>query len=320
MADYAIANPPCGLCSVERKGKLEARLGFEPSLRTLHSPRVSAPPPGRHHLYHSDDRYQSRIDLNVIITAARKNRAISNIFTCSFPKAARRGCCAGFPPPPERPRSPAASQPRGLDFRIESAEGQGGCPPDRAPRSDASACGLRRQRRDEKRWLFEPGANSWPSPGRRRCRTKCCGRCIVPPSTSIRGRCWRSPTACLSDLRRLFSTNGRCYIYIANGHGAWEAALTNVLSRGRQGAGARKRPVCAQLGRSRRKARRRDGGPARAIGAVRCGRPKSRSACGRTRPARSRRSSSPISTPPPASSTTSPRSARRSRRRATTPS
>ena len=36
----------------------------------------------------------------------------------------------------------------------------------------------------------------------------------------------------LRDLRRLFVTDGRCYIYIANGHGAWEAALTNVLSRG----------------------------------------------------------------------------------------
>jgi alanine-glyoxylate transaminase/serine-glyoxylate transaminase/serine-pyruvate transaminase len=36
----------------------------------------------------------------------------------------------------------------------------------------------------------------------------------------------------LGDLRRLFATSGRCYIYIANGHGAWEAALTNVLSRG----------------------------------------------------------------------------------------
>ena len=35
-----------------------------------------------------------------------------------------------------------------------------------------------------------------------------------------------------ADLRRLFVTNGRCYVYIANGHGAWEAALTNVLSRG----------------------------------------------------------------------------------------
>jgi alanine-glyoxylate transaminase/serine-glyoxylate transaminase/serine-pyruvate transaminase len=30
----------------------------------------------------------------------------------------------------------------------------------------------------------------------------------------------------------LFRTKSRSYIYIANGHGAWEAALTNVLSRG----------------------------------------------------------------------------------------
>ena len=38
---------------------------------------------------------------------------------------------------------------------------------------------------------------------------------------------------CLDDLRRVFCTEqGRTYIYIANGHGAWEAALSNVLSRG----------------------------------------------------------------------------------------
>ena len=36
----------------------------------------------------------------------------------------------------------------------------------------------------------------------------------------------------LRDLSRLFATTGRSYIYIANGHGAWEAALSNVLSRG----------------------------------------------------------------------------------------
>jgi alanine-glyoxylate transaminase/serine-glyoxylate transaminase/serine-pyruvate transaminase len=36
----------------------------------------------------------------------------------------------------------------------------------------------------------------------------------------------------LHDLSRLFVTEGRSYIYIANGHGAWEAALSNVLSRG----------------------------------------------------------------------------------------
>jgi alanine-glyoxylate transaminase/serine-glyoxylate transaminase/serine-pyruvate transaminase len=36
----------------------------------------------------------------------------------------------------------------------------------------------------------------------------------------------------LRDLSKLFATQGRCYIHIANGHGAWEAALSNVLSRG----------------------------------------------------------------------------------------
>jgi len=34
------------------------------------------------------------------------------------------------------------------------------------------------------------------------------------------------------DLPRLFRTKGDCYVYAANGHGAWEAALVNVLSRG----------------------------------------------------------------------------------------
>lgn len=39
--------------------------------------------------------------------------------------------------------------------------------------------------------------------------------------------------SCLADLKRVFRTEaGRTYIYIANGHGAWEAALSNVLSRG----------------------------------------------------------------------------------------
>src|SRR5882724_12098862 len=36
----------------------------------------------------------------------------------------------------------------------------------------------------------------------------------------------------MSDLSTLFATKGRSYIYIANGHGAWEAVLSNVLSRG----------------------------------------------------------------------------------------
>ena len=36
------------------------------------------------------------------------------------------------------------------------------------------------------------------------------------------------------DLRRIFATGGRTYLYAANGHGAWEAALSNVLSRGQK--------------------------------------------------------------------------------------
>ena len=38
--------------------------------------------------------------------------------------------------------------------------------------------------------------------------------------------------SCLRDLASIFRTKGRIYIYAANGHGGWEAALTNVLSRG----------------------------------------------------------------------------------------
>src|SRR3981189_3212250 len=36
----------------------------------------------------------------------------------------------------------------------------------------------------------------------------------------------------LRDLSKLFATKSNSYIYIANGHGAWEAVLSNVLSRG----------------------------------------------------------------------------------------
>jgi len=36
----------------------------------------------------------------------------------------------------------------------------------------------------------------------------------------------------LADLPKVFGTTGKAFIYAANGHGAWEAALTNTLSRG----------------------------------------------------------------------------------------
>lgn len=37
---------------------------------------------------------------------------------------------------------------------------------------------------------------------------------------------------CLTSLKQLFRTQGRTYIYAANGHGAWDAALCNTLNRG----------------------------------------------------------------------------------------
>ncbi len=36
----------------------------------------------------------------------------------------------------------------------------------------------------------------------------------------------------MADLKTIFRTKGRTYIYAANGHGGWEAAFSNVLSRG----------------------------------------------------------------------------------------
>jgi alanine-glyoxylate transaminase/serine-glyoxylate transaminase/serine-pyruvate transaminase len=36
----------------------------------------------------------------------------------------------------------------------------------------------------------------------------------------------------LKDVAKVFRTKGKAYIYISNGHGAWEASLTNVLSKG----------------------------------------------------------------------------------------
>ena len=37
---------------------------------------------------------------------------------------------------------------------------------------------------------------------------------------------------CFAGLKRVFRTEGEVYVYPANGHGGWEAALTNCLSRG----------------------------------------------------------------------------------------
>lgn len=58
-------------------------------------------------------------------------------------------------------------------------------------------------------------------------------RAMHRPGMDIYGEALPKLTASLlADLKALFRTEGSAYIYIANGHGAWEAALTNVLSRG----------------------------------------------------------------------------------------
>jgi alanine-glyoxylate transaminase / serine-glyoxylate transaminase / serine-pyruvate transaminase len=58
-------------------------------------------------------------------------------------------------------------------------------------------------------------------------------RAMHQPAVDIySGPLLRITESLLTDLCRLFRTKGRSYIYIANGHGTWEAALTNVLSRG----------------------------------------------------------------------------------------
>jgi alanine-glyoxylate transaminase/serine-glyoxylate transaminase/serine-pyruvate transaminase len=46
------------------------------------------------------------------------------------------------------------------------------------------------------------------------------------------GRSEIASRACMKDLKKVFRTRGAMYIYAANGHGAWEAALTNTLSKG----------------------------------------------------------------------------------------
>ncbi|MFT4234422.1 MAG: aminotransferase class V-fold PLP-dependent enzyme [Microbacterium sp.] len=58
-------------------------------------------------------------------------------------------------------------------------------------------------------------------------------RAMHRPSTDIYSEPMTEFTRVLQrDISELFRSKGRSYIYIGNGHAAWEAALTNVLSRG----------------------------------------------------------------------------------------
>ena len=38
--------------------------------------------------------------------------------------------------------------------------------------------------------------------------------------------------SCIEDLKKIIQTESEPFLYAANGHGAWEAALVNCLSRG----------------------------------------------------------------------------------------
>ena len=66
----------------------------------------------------------------------------------------------------------------------------------------------------------------------------------------------------LADISNIFQTEGRSYIYAANGHGAWEAALTNVLSRGDKVLVLESGRFAIGWGEAARRARLRGGDPA----------------------------------------------------------
>lgn len=58
-------------------------------------------------------------------------------------------------------------------------------------------------------------------------------RAMHRPAVDIyEGPMLETTEACHEGLKRLFRTSGKTYIYAANGHGAWDAALANTLKRG----------------------------------------------------------------------------------------
>lgn len=58
-------------------------------------------------------------------------------------------------------------------------------------------------------------------------------RAMHRPAVDIyEGPLLETTDVCLKGLKALFRTEHQTYIYAANGHGAWDAALTNTLSRG----------------------------------------------------------------------------------------
>ena len=67
---------------------------------------------------------------------------------------------------------------------------------------------------------------------------------IANPTIDHRSPDFAALTAtCLEGMKAVFQTKGDVAIFPASGTGAWEAALVNTLSRGRQGPGLRYRPL-----------------------------------------------------------------------------
>ncbi|MEJ8476767.1 pyridoxal-phosphate-dependent aminotransferase family protein [Roseibium algae] len=78
--------------------------------------------------------------------------------------------------------------------------------------------------RNGKEFLMIPGPTSVPDDVL---------RAMHRPAVDIyEGPLVETTAFCMDGIRRLFRTKGRPYIYAANGHGAWDAALSNTLSRG----------------------------------------------------------------------------------------
>jgi len=83
--------------------------------------------------------------------------------------------------------------------------------------------------RNKKQWSFVAGREFLAIPGPTTMPDEVLRRCIVRRWISTSEQMLDMTDSLLRISRRLFATKGRTYIYIANGHGAWEAVLSNVF-------------------------------------------------------------------------------------------
>ncbi len=139
------------------------------------------------------------------------------------------------------------------------------------------------ERRRKTAWSFERGASFWRSRADHDARRSACGDASPRDRHLFRAaaRDHRQPAA--RSRAGCFAPRAAAYIYIANGHGAWEAALTNVLSRGDKILVLESGRFARRLGRGGGASSASRSRCCRATGAARCVRPRSKRACGGTR-------------------------------------